>query len=130
MFLLQFLSSTSCLFGASAFATIPASKHVVMRSSSSHHHPWGSYHHQLLGSRLFSSSTGEGSSPTSSTSLPRIIETNGVPIHLYTDEIDDASLAQLKLLAESPIPTDYVSAMPDVHLGKGVTIGTVFASEK
>lgn len=62
--------------------------------------------------------------------FPRIIRTKGVPIHLYTNEIDQACLDQLTLLAESPIPTDYVSAMPDVHLGKGVTIGSVFASEK
>eukprot|EP00581_Thalassiosira_minuscula_P004703 CAMPEP_0183747430 /NCGR_PEP_ID=MMETSP0737-20130205/67260_1 /TAXON_ID=385413 /ORGANISM="Thalassiosira miniscula, Strain CCMP1093" /LENGTH=401 /DNA_ID=CAMNT_0025983143 /DNA_START=342 /DNA_END=1547 /DNA_ORIENTATION=+ len=39
-------------------------------------------------------------------------------------------MAQVKLLAESPIPVDYVAVMPDAHLGKGVTIGTVFASEK
>lgn len=38
-------------------------------------------------------------------------------------------MAQVKLLAESPLPVDYVSVMPDAHLGKGVTIGTVFASE-
>ena len=62
--------------------------------------------------------------------FPRIIRTKGVPIHLYTNEIDQECLDQLTRLAESPIPTDYVSAMPDVHLGKGVTIGSVFASEK
>ena len=35
-------------------------------------------------------------------------------------------------MAESPLPASdsYVAAMPDVHLGKGVTIGTVFASEE
>jgi tRNA-splicing ligase RtcB len=44
-------------------------------------------------------------------------------------EIEKDALAQLKVLAESPLPTDYVAAMPDAHLGKGVTIGTVFASE-
>ena len=67
-----------------------------------------------------------------SNSLPLIIPTKRVPIHLYTtlDEVEGAALDQLKRLAESPIPTDYVSAMPDVHWGKGVTIGTVFASEK
>lgn len=66
---------------------------------------------------------------STSASLPRIIQTKGVPIHLYTSDIDGKALDQLKVLAESPIPTDYVSAMPDVHLGKGVTIGSVFASE-
>eukprot|EP00522_Entomoneis_paludosa_P010610 CAMPEP_0172453520 /NCGR_PEP_ID=MMETSP1065-20121228/10802_1 /TAXON_ID=265537 /ORGANISM="Amphiprora paludosa, Strain CCMP125" /LENGTH=517 /DNA_ID=CAMNT_0013205703 /DNA_START=153 /DNA_END=1706 /DNA_ORIENTATION=+ len=64
--------------------------------------------------------------------LPLIIPTKGVPIHLYTDinEVDPQALQQLRKLAESPLPVDYVSAMPDVHLGKGVTIGSVFASDK
>ena len=52
-----------------------------------------------------------------------------MPIHLYAYEIEPQALDQVKLLAESPIPTDYVSVMPDAHLGKGVTIGTVFSSE-
>ena len=31
-------------------------------------------------------------------------------------------------LAESGIAEHYISVMPDVHLGKGATVGTVFAS--
>lgn len=61
--------------------------------------------------------------------LPRIIETDGVPIYLYATDIEPDALKQLTILAESPLPVDYVSAMPDAHLGKGVTIGTVFATE-
>lgn len=64
------------------------------------------------------------------THLPQIIATKGVPIHLYADEIEPQAMAQVILLAESPLPVNYVSVMPDAHLGKGVTIGTVFASEK
>jgi len=33
-------------------------------------------------------------------------------------------------LARSPMPVGFVSAMPDVHLGKGATIGSVFASRE
>lgn len=62
--------------------------------------------------------------------LPQVIQTKGVPIYLYADEIEPQAMAQVVLLAESPLPVDYVSVMPDAHLGKGVTIGTVFASEK
>lgn len=64
--------------------------------------------------------------------FPVIVPTKGVPIHLYThlDEIDPGALEQLKRLAESPLPVDYVSAMPDVHWGQAVTIGSVFASAK
>lgn len=61
-------------------------------------------------------------------SLPIIIPTKGVPIHLYTNDVEPDAIQQLRALAESPVPVDYVAAMPDVHLGKGVTIGTVFAS--
>ena len=61
--------------------------------------------------------------------LPQIIPTKGVPIHLYADEIEPQAMAQVRLLAESPLPVEFVSVMPDAHLGKGVTIGTVFASE-
>lgn len=63
--------------------------------------------------------------------LPEVIPTKGVPIHLYAprDEIGPDALEQLQVLAESGVPIDFVAAMPDVHLGKGVTIGSVFASE-
>ena len=62
--------------------------------------------------------------------LPRIVKTNGVPIHLYSYDLEPQALDQLVVLAESGIPVDYIASMPDAHLGKGVTIGTVFASEK
>eukprot|EP00884_Botryococcus_braunii_P001854 jgi/Botrbrau1/1166/Bobra.0162s0054.1 len=64
--------------------------------------------------------------------LPDIVETRGVPIFLYTrrEDVETEALQQLIKLAESPLPVGFVSAMPDVHLGKGVTIGTVFASDK
>lgn len=52
----------------------------------------------------------------------------GVPIHLYTHDIDEGTKTQLVNLAKSCMPVGYVSAMPDVHLGKGATIGSVFAS--
>lgn len=65
--------------------------------------------------------------------FPIIIPPNdnnkGVPIHLFTTDIEEDALEQIRLLAESPLPTDYVSVMPDAHLGKGVTVGTVFASQ-
>mmetsp|Transcript_31282 Transcript_31282/g.88694 ORF Transcript_31282/g.88694 Transcript_31282/m.88694 type:complete len:164 (+) Transcript_31282:317-808(+) len=63
---------------------------------------------------------------------PSVIQTKGVPIHLYTtpEEVEPEALEQLVRLAESPLPVGYVAAMPDVHLGKGIAIGTVFASDK
>lgn len=63
--------------------------------------------------------------------LPVVIETKNVPVLLYAprESVEPDAIKQLIHLAESPLPAGYVSAMPDVHLGKGVTIGTVFASE-
>jgi len=49
---------------------------------------------------------------------------------LYTEDIEDDTLKQLKVLAESGITLGHVSAMPDAHLGKGTCIGAVFASDR
>jgi len=53
----------------------------------------------------------------SSTSLPLIIPTSGVPIHLYTRELESQALKQLIVLAESGIVKGFVAAMADVHVG-------------
>lgn len=71
-------------------------------------------------------------SSSSSNALPEMIETKGVPVVLYApmNEVEEQALEQLISLAESPLPVGHVAAMPDVHMGKGVAIGAVFASEK
>jgi tRNA-splicing ligase RtcB (3'-phosphate/5'-hydroxy nucleic acid ligase) len=71
----------------------------------------------------------EPSVTASGMELPQIIQTKGIPIHLYAEEIEKEALDQVIVLAESPIPVDYVAVMADAHSGKGVTVGTVFASE-
>eukprot|EP00445_Apocalathium_hangoei_P075219 CAMPEP_0204151822 /NCGR_PEP_ID=MMETSP0361-20130328/26490_1 /ASSEMBLY_ACC=CAM_ASM_000343 /TAXON_ID=268821 /ORGANISM="Scrippsiella Hangoei, Strain SHTV-5" /LENGTH=188 /DNA_ID=CAMNT_0051106685 /DNA_START=48 /DNA_END=611 /DNA_ORIENTATION=+ len=58
----------------------------------------------------------------------RLDVAGGVPVHLYTDDIDEDTKMQLINLARSGMPVGFVAAMPDVHLGKGATIGSVFAS--
>jgi len=64
--------------------------------------------------------------------LPVKIQTKGVPVYMYAprDEVEETALEQLISLAESPLPVGHVAGMPDVHMGKGVAIGAVFASEK
>ncbi|MCB1143048.1 MAG: RtcB family protein [Leptospiraceae bacterium] len=57
------------------------------------------------------------------------IETKGVPIKVFTDQVEESAREQLIQLAESGIAVGYVSAMPDVHWGSGATVGSVFASE-
>jgi len=71
----------------------------------------------------------DGSVPPS-LKLPLVIDTDNVPVYIFSSQaVEPQSLEQLKALARSKIPVGFVSAMPDVHLGKGATIGSVFASE-
>ena len=53
-----------------------------------------------------------------------------VPIFAFSDIKDQKVLDQIEKLANSGIAEHYISVMPDVHIGKGATIGTVFASSK
>ncbi|GAB5365998.1 hypothetical protein AAMO2058_001106800 [Amorphochlora amoebiformis] len=64
--------------------------------------------------------------------LPHILQTKGVPVKIFCDpsEVEPSALQQLKTVAESGLVTGHVAAMPDVHLGKGATVGSVFASDK
>ncbi|SDZ85360.1 RtcB family protein [Microbulbifer marinus] len=48
-----------------------------------------------------------------------------VPVKIYTEEVEPAALQQLKNIAQLPIVHSHVAAMPDVHLGKGATVGSV-----
>lgn len=53
------------------------------------------------------------------------------PIKIWTNDIEAEALTQLKNLARLPfIAGNGVACMPDVHAGKGSTIGTVIATEK
>ena len=56
------------------------------------------------------------------------IPTPNVPVKVWTDDLDDASRAQLINVARLPIVHRHVAAMPDVHLGIGATIGAVIAT--
>ena len=47
-----------------------------------------------------------------------IIKTSGVPVKIFTDQIDAKAKQQLIELAESGLVVGHVAAMPDVHLKK------------
>lgn len=52
------------------------------------------------------------------------------PIHIWTQDIDDGALQQLKNIAKLPfIHRHGVAAMPDVHWGIGATVGSVIATK-
>ncbi len=48
-----------------------------------------------------------------------------VPVQVYTEEIAPDAINQLINIASLPIIHSHVAAMPDVHLGKGATVGSV-----
>ncbi len=57
------------------------------------------------------------------------LKSDGVPIKLWAQlhEVEGAALHQLKNIASLPWCFHHVAAMPDVHLGKGATVGSVVA---
>jgi tRNA-splicing ligase RtcB len=52
-----------------------------------------------------------------------------VPIKMWAkpDEVEDQALDQLRRIAALPWTFQHVAVMPDVHLGKGATVGSVIA---
>lgn len=51
-----------------------------------------------------------------------------VPVRVYADEIDDNVRQQLTGVSRLPFVGPFVAAMPDVHLGKGASVGAVIPS--
>lgn len=47
------------------------------------------------------------------------------PVKIYTRDIENEALTQLKKIAKLPIIHSHIAAMPDVHLGIGATVGSV-----
>ncbi len=55
---------------------------------------------------------------------------NGVkPVKIYTRDIDNLALTQLKNIAQLPIVHSHIAAMPDVHAGIGATVGSVIPTK-
>jgi tRNA-splicing ligase RtcB len=55
---------------------------------------------------------------------------SGRPIKIWTDEVEPEAEQQLRNLAQMPFIHKHVAVMPDVHAGKGSTIGSVIATKK
>lgn len=56
-----------------------------------------------------------------------VIKTDGVPIKAWTDDVpvEDEALEQVRNAAKLPFIFRHLALMPDVHAGKGSTIGSV-----
>lgn len=58
-------------------------------------------------------------------------ETGGVPVKAWVKgvPVEDTARRQLERIARLPFVHSHVAAMPDVHLGKGATVGSVIATK-
>src|SRR6187549_2764640 len=61
--------------------------------------------------------------------MPCVINGGRVPIRLWAHahEVESDALRQLKAVASLPWVAHHVAVMPDVHVGKGATVGSVIA---
>ncbi len=53
----------------------------------------------------------------------------GVPVKIYTKDVDEESLTQLRKMAQLQFIHSHIAVMPDVHLGKGATVGCVIPTK-
>ncbi|XID75404.1 RtcB family protein [Alkanindiges sp. WGS2144] len=53
----------------------------------------------------------------------------GVPIKIFTRDIESDAIAQLQKIAELQFIHSHVAVMPDVHLGIGATVGSVIPTK-
>lgn len=60
--------------------------------------------------------------------IETVLQDSRVPVKVWTSEIEDAARRQLMNTANLPFVFHHVAAMPDVHLGKGATVGSVVAT--
>ena len=62
--------------------------------------------------------------------MKQVITSEKKPIKLWLDDIEEGTLAQAQNLANLPFIFKHVAVMPDAHLGYGMPIGGVMASEE
>lgn len=62
--------------------------------------------------------------------MQKVITSERIPIKLWLDEIDDATLQQARHLASLPFAFKWVALMPDSHVGFGMPIGGVLAAQE
>ena len=53
----------------------------------------------------------------------------GVPVKIFTNDIDSDSIEQLKKMAQLQFIYSHIAVMPDVHVGKSATVGSVIPTK-
>lgn len=61
--------------------------------------------------------------------INEVISETRVPVKIWASSIEDEAREQVKKVANLPFIFKHVAVMPDVHAGKGSTIGTVIATK-
>ena len=61
--------------------------------------------------------------------MPKIINSERIPIHLWLDQLDEDTLQQAKNLANLPFAFHHIAIMPDAHFGYGMPIGGILAAD-
>lgn len=59
----------------------------------------------------------------------RTIESEPIPMLVWGDSVDEATLEQTRHLANLPYAFDHIALMPDAHVGYGMPIGGVLATD-
>ena len=57
--------------------------------------------------------------------IKKVITKGKVPVKIYTNDIEHEAYQQLLNISHLPFIHSHVAAMPDVHYGKGATVGSV-----
>lgn len=60
----------------------------------------------------------------------RTITSEKIPVKMWLDEIEDEALNQAKNLAKLPFAFKHIAIMPDSHVGYGMPIGGVMATDQ
>lgn len=61
--------------------------------------------------------------------IQRIMSKGKVPVKIYTDDVEPEAMQQLYNISQLPIIHSHIAAMPDVHMGKGATVGSVIPTK-
>jgi len=61
--------------------------------------------------------------------IQTVVETPHVPVKVWSQDVEAEALKQLENTARLPFVFKHVAAMPDVHVGRGATIGSVIATK-
>jgi len=62
--------------------------------------------------------------------VKKMLNKGKVPVKIFTDDIDHLAMQQLINISQLSIVHNHVAAMPDVHVGKGATVGSVIPTYK